>query len=99
MDNQKHAILKKHLNDMEIWLEEENINRNSNLGKELLKQARELIIQHYEIEELKKINKILKAKVCVDKKEMEKKLNRIQFLTREFKKEINSISSMFKVEI
>lgn len=44
-------------------------------------------------------NKILKAKVCVDKKEMEKKLNRIQFLTREFKKEINSISSMFKVEI
>ncbi|EPY2295881.1 hypothetical protein ACXATC_003551 [Clostridium sporogenes] len=55
MDNQKHAILKKHLNDMEIWLEEENINRNSNLGKELLKQTRELIIQHYEIEELKKI--------------------------------------------
>ncbi|ENK0837080.1 hypothetical protein AB2Z22_000386 [Clostridium botulinum] len=99
MDNQKHAILKKHLNDMEIWLEEENINRNSNLGKELLKQTRELIVQHYEIEELKKINKILKAKVCVDKKEMEKKLNRIQFLTREFKKEINSISSMFKVEI
>ncbi|EPY2275174.1 hypothetical protein ACXAUS_004104 [Clostridium sporogenes] len=31
-------------------------------------------------------NKILKAKVCVDKKEMEKKLNRIQFLTRELKK-------------
>ncbi|NFF68920.1 hypothetical protein FDF18_02615 [Clostridium sporogenes] len=54
MDSQRDAILKKHLNDMEIWLEEENINRNSNLGKELLKQTRELIVQHYEIEELKK---------------------------------------------
>ncbi|NFO72352.1 hypothetical protein FDC51_19935 [Clostridium botulinum] len=52
MDSQD-AILKKHLNDMEIWLEEENINRNSNLGKELLKQTRELIVQHYEIRELR----------------------------------------------
>jgi len=38
---------------MATWLEEENIDRNSNLGKELLKQTRELIMQHYEIRKLK----------------------------------------------
>lgn len=49
----KKEVLKNHLEDMSGWLEEEGIDRDSNLGKELLKQTRELIEQHYEIRDLK----------------------------------------------
>ncbi|WP_461614335.1 hypothetical protein [Clostridium sp. Marseille-QA1073] len=49
----KNRLLEEHLEEMATWLEEENIDKNSNLGKELLKQTRELIMQHYEIRKLK----------------------------------------------
>lgn len=41
----------------------------------------------------------LKATITPNKENIEKKIKRIQFLTRELKKEISSISKEFKVDI
>lgn len=51
----RKKVLNQHLNCVSNWLEEEGISKNSNLGKEFLKQTKELIENNYEVRELKEL--------------------------------------------
>lgn len=50
----KVDLLNKHLNEVSDWLRESAIDPESNLGREMLKQTKEIITQHYEIREIKR---------------------------------------------
>lgn len=65
--NIKKELLETHLDEVKEWMQEENINPDSNFGKEILKQSKLLFEQDEKIRTLDKKITILEGQIPIQK--------------------------------